>query len=163
MAKLCEMCGGRRAEKFCLVEGVALWLCAKCSALGKEVTRPRVDAAALAARRASGMHALRAEIVSAVVPDFASRIRKAREGKGLTQGELAARANIKESFIIRIENDKARPDIATAQKLEKTLGISLVVQETASQKTTAAQTKTAPSIVMGGVLTMGDVLKVKKD
>jgi len=162
MAKLCELCGGRRAEKLCLVEGVALWLCAKCSVLGKEVTRPRVDAVAIAARRAAGM-AVRTEIVSAVVPDFASRIRKAREGKGLSQGELAARANIKESFIIRIENEKARPDITTAQKLEKTLGISLVVQETASQKNTATQTKTAPIVAGGGVLTMGDVLKVKKD
>jgi len=161
MVKMCEMCGGRRAEKYCLVEGVPLWLCVKCSVLGKEVTRPRFDAVALAARRKAGMPP-RNEIVSAIVPDFASRIRNAREKKGLTHEELAARANIKESFITRIESDKARPDITTAQKLEKTLGIKLVVQESITPgKDGTAQSKTAPAL--GGVLTMGDVLKVKKD
>lgn len=159
MAKLCEMCGGRRAEKYCFVEGVALWLCAKCSALGKEVTRPRVDAAAIAARRAAGMPP-RAEVVSAIVPDFASRIRRARDKKGLTQGELAAKSNVKESFITRIENEKARPDIATAEKLEKALGITLVTQES-SAAAGKAQQKTAP--VLGGTLTMGDVLKIKTE
>lgn len=54
-----------------------------------------------------------------------SRIRLARELKGLTLRALAERAGISPSFLSQLENDKSSTSIGTARKLAAVLGITL--------------------------------------
>lgn len=163
MVKFCEICGKRRTEKRCIVEGVALWVCGKCAVLGREVSYPRhVDQAGVP--RHGGVYkrpgfAKPTEVVSRVDPNFAKLVRRARESKGFTQGDVAKKTNIKESFIARIEQDRASPDLDTAGKLERCLGITLVMLESAGAVEDLQEKKAETG--RGAGLTLGDVLKIK--
>ncbi len=61
-----------------------------------------------------------------IVPDYDSKIRKAREEMGLTQEVLAKYVGEKVSVIKRIEMGKLKPTIELAKKLEKVLKVTLL-------------------------------------
>ena len=47
-----------------------------------------------------------------------------REAKGLTQVDLAARAKVERTYIVKLESgDKKNPSLAILQKLAKALGV----------------------------------------
>ena len=52
------------------------------------------------------------------------RIKKLREGKGLSQGELGKLVNVGNTTISQWENDKRTPDLATLDKLANVLKTS---------------------------------------
>lgn len=52
------------------------------------------------------------------------RIKKLREGKGLSQGELGKLVNVGNTTISQWENDKRIPDLATLDKLANVLKTS---------------------------------------
>ena len=52
---------------------------------------------------------------------------EARENKGLTQGELAEMAGVKQSAIARLESMKAVPQIDTIFKVLRPLGYTLAI------------------------------------
>jgi transcriptional regulator with XRE-family HTH domain len=54
--------------------------------------------------------------------DFAVRLRRAREGSGLTQAELAARAGTTQSAVARLERRGANPTLDTADRLLRATG-----------------------------------------
>ncbi len=57
-------------------------------------------------------------------PDFATTLRKLREAKGLTQGELADRAGLHRVYVTKLETGaETNPTLATLRSLAKALGI----------------------------------------
>jgi len=91
-----------------------------------------------------------------VVPDFAERVRSARERLGWTQRMLAQKARVSENVIRRIEAGTLTPSIDLARRLEKILGIKLlepVVEEGEDYGSEKSEF----------YLTLGDVAEIKED
>lgn len=91
-----------------------------------------------------------------VVENYAELIRSAREAVGLTRDALARTVGVRESVLRRIEAGQLVPDPSLARKLERVLGIRLLVP--------ADLERTDFSIGGGQVdLTLGDVVEVRED
>ncbi len=89
--------------------------------------------------------------------DYAQVIREAREKKGWTQKELSNQLIERLSMIRRIESGKMQPDEVVIQKLEKTLGITLMVPTTDIPEI-KLETKLPSDITLGDIVH----LKTKK-
>ena len=139
----CEMCGEtiRGAPKLVRVEGAELQVCSKCEKFGTEVQQPRRTGLARPspAVTKTGRPGASTAVPSAyrkrdlfdymegeIVDDYAVRIRRAREEKGLSQKDLALQLKEKEHLIRKIENSELVPEEDVRKKLEKALSIRLV-------------------------------------
>jgi len=60
---------------------------------------------------------------------FGTNLRKRREAAGVSGNQLAARANIDQSAISKIENGKRRPSKPEMQRLVDDGGIGLTIEE----------------------------------
>ncbi len=60
-----------------------------------------------------------------IINEFGKRVREARENAGLTQLDLAAKADIDIRQIQRIENSENATSIVNAYKVAKTLGVAI--------------------------------------
>lgn len=56
---------------------------------------------------------------------MATRIRRLRQARFLTQAELAKRARLHPISLVRIETGSATPRVATLRRLAKALGVDL--------------------------------------
>ncbi|MDO9263586.1 MAG: helix-turn-helix transcriptional regulator [Desulfosalsimonadaceae bacterium] len=65
------------------------------------------------------------EVVEAHVLNSVPMIRAWREYMGITQGELAARMDVSQAAIAKLERPLAKPRAATLRKIANALGISL--------------------------------------
>ena len=59
------------------------------------------------------------------VATFGQKVRAAREERGLTQAELAARARLSQAHLSFLEQDQREPSLSIAVRLARELGISL--------------------------------------
>jgi len=169
----CEMCGRpveRRRAKIVYIEGARLTLCPECYAkvsrrivttevrtLTQEVTkRPRMQARP---EMHTWSHRRRRKLEEyEVVPDYAERVRKAREKLGWTQRMLAEAVKESENVIKRIESGRLVPSIDLAERLERVLGIKLlepVVEE-------IPQTYQSRQVSNIKELTLGDIAAIRK-
>jgi len=108
-----------------MVDGSILEVCNSCVNLGeKEVKEtPRNQ---LKARPRMMVHTQKIDLEEMeIVQDYALVIKRAREKMGLSQDDLARRANEKASVISLIESSKMKPSILIGQKLERALKINL--------------------------------------
>ena len=169
----CELCGrpirDPRQARRVMVEGAVLVVCPHCYA--RLVKQGRVKAEEgprykPVARRPSGGKAVGRTVVSRkrlprrileeefeVVPDYAERIRRARQRLGWSTKILAEKVGEKETVIKRIEAGRLKPSIELAQRLERLLHIELlepVIDE-------------APSTGGGDedYFTIGDLIKIR--
>jgi len=166
----CEMCGDtiRGTPKLVRVEGAELQVCSKCEKYGTEVQQKRRPQSASArpvpgpARTSPAAHAgatayrkrdLFDYMDGEIVEDYAVRIRKAREEKGLSQKDLAMQMKEKEHLIRKIENAELIPEDDVRRKIEKALGIRLV-ESTADSEEKKKENKLVP--------TLGDVTIIRK-
>jgi len=138
---LCEICGEKRAVTKVTTDGIDFSVCDACTKFGREVRRvevPRVKSVRMDNRD--------------ILPDYDSRIRKARESRGLSFKELANGMAVKQSTLEKVERGKMLPDKGLLKKLEKFLNITLtgVVSEGESLR------KNLPEA------TLGDLAIVKK-
>lgn len=62
---------------------------------------------------------------SAGTATLGEKIRTAREARGLTQAELAARAHVAQAYLSYLEQDQREPSLAIAARLSRELGITL--------------------------------------
>ena len=58
---------------------------------------------------------------------IAERVRQAREGRGLTQAELAARIGSTQPALARLEAGGVTPNLDTLHRVAEALGLKLVV------------------------------------
>ena len=120
----CGICGKKESNIIALVEGVLLTVCQNCAQYGKVVQVKEIEEHSvkplMKERRASS------EPEEALVPDYAERIKKAREALHLKQEELAQKIAEKESLIHTIESGKIVASFAVIKKLERFLHITLI-------------------------------------
>ncbi len=165
----CEMCGRpvhRREAYIVYLEGTRLVVCPACySRIAKRASKALPYTEAMrrpkpAARRPGPRPRARPRRASLdefeVVPDYAERVRRAREKLGWSQRTLAQAVREGENVIKRIEAGRLTPSIDLARRLEKVLGIKLlepVVEESHAALPPAERVKD---------ITLGDIVIVRK-
>jgi len=133
--KECPICGGiiwGRGQKV-LIEGAKITVCQSCAQHGKKIQdKPKIykgKKPSYAKQKPPTKKPIsRRDIIDEieVVPDFASRIRKARNVHGLNQDQFAQKLNEKPSLLRRIEAGKVEPTIKLAKKIEQVYQIKLL-------------------------------------
>ncbi len=168
----CELCGRPVEGKRFLVilEGVRMYVCRSCyNKLAKRKTvktgepsitpRPQqVQKMYKPAKRSPKPMPRRYIGELEVVPDYAQRIKKARERLGWSLQVLAQKVGEKESVLRRIEAGRLTPTIDLARKLENILKIKLlepIVEGGEEFYYTSSKPKT-------GELTLGDIVTIRK-
>jgi putative transcription factor len=90
-----------------------------------------------------------------VVEEYAEVIRRARESMGLSREALASYIGVKESVLRRVESGQLVPDVQLARKLEKALGVKLLVPAQQGEADAGAPARKE--------LTLGDVAEVRDE
>lgn len=150
----CELCGKETNLFKAVIEGTELKVCKECAGFGEIIgkIRPPVKEKK---KKAVKEKEESPEIVQVMVPDYAKKVKTAREGLGLKQEGLAKKINEKESVIHKIETGHYEPNITLARKLERFLKIKLV-EEQQIEKTE----KKRKDLAAEG-FTIGDIIKLK--
>jgi putative transcription factor len=156
----CEICG-RPIEGEPVpveVDKAVLYVCRSCAArYGKKVfsqVPQQRGAPPPRPRRAPAPRPPPVELE--LVENYGEVIRRARENLGLARETLAVMLGIKETVLRRIEAGQLQPDISLAKKLEKTLGVKLLVE---AQDEGGA--KGGGRVERG--LTLGEVAEIRED
>jgi len=147
--KDCEVCGRKNARIIALVEGLKMRVCENCSKFGKVL---EVEKEKLKEKKIQLPEEI--EVEEDLVEDYAGRVKSAREKKGWTREELAAKLNEKESFLKKVELGEMPPTDRLAEKLEKALGIKLYEVVEISKPTRSKSGKEGT--------TLGDLIEIKK-
>lgn len=166
----CEVCGEGEGSYYILIEGAKLWTCGDCAKRGKIIARPAPPPGEVrrnlklggggAPSRFGGKPAPAVGARPAVsteveiVPDYAERIKAAREKMKIGPDVLAELVMEKQSYLERVENGRALPSESLAKRLEKALGIKLFEQVSYQQAPVERK--------KSGALTLGDLVSVKK-
>lgn len=153
----CEICGmpivGR--PYYAEVDGVEMTLCASCylkltrSGRARPLRRPSPP------KRAASTRQRRVVIEYEIVEDYDDKIKAGRIAKGLTTAELAQKLRISESLLRKIEQGKMKPSIDLARRMERVLGIKLLVP---TEEPEEPETPALPDYP-----TLGDVVVIRKD
>ncbi|MCU4750386.1 multiprotein bridging factor aMBF1 [Halobacteria archaeon AArc-curdl1] len=178
----CEMCGAETSSpKTIKVEGAKLDVCSNCTSFGTEVKQPGSSSSTSTkystssgsgsgsgsassgsggtGGRSSGSSGSRRrdmfDDMDEIVTDYDDRIRRAREGKDLSQSDLANELNEKASLIRKLERGDTLPSDSVQQKLENFLDISLSGGGGTADDTDWDGGKSS------GSYTLGDVVKRK--
>lgn len=165
----CEVCGRHiRGKPYkAIIEGARLVVCNDCALLGsmsweieaKERLRssskpkkPLRSKPKTVTKRQSPL-----EPTLELVKDFGTRIRQARESRGLSHENLGRKINEKVSQLRKLESHKMAPSHKLAKKLEYTLKIKLLVP---LSKSNVSKKLLAPS--QSKAVTLGDLVKNKE-
>ncbi|ABL88249.1 transcriptional regulator, XRE family [Pyrobaculum islandicum DSM 4184] len=154
----CEICGRPiEGEPIPIeVDKAVLYVCKSCAArYGKRVS-PQLQQAVqkkTPPRPKSATPRLQSLDVD-LVENFGEVIKRARENLGLSREALAAMLGIKEAVLRRIESGQLQPDLALAKKLEKTLGVKLLIN-------IAEEGATSGSGRIDRGLTLGEVAEIR--
>lgn len=122
------MCGREAQLVKARIEGTELEVCQECTKFGEVIEKPDIKTKTIPIGRPSRPIPKRKEIIQVILPDYAQKIRQAREKMGLKQEEFAKKLNEKASIMQKIESGQFKPSIDMARKLERRLGIRLVDQ-----------------------------------
>lgn len=151
----CDMCG-RSEEHLYLtdIEGTQLQVCKSCVGYGRVIKKVDPDRKVFLPRASKPK---KEEPQLQIVDDCADLVRLAREKQNLNHMQFARKLNIKESMVHSLESGNFTPSINLARKLERILHVTLIEDITTDEVTTPTKGKS------GGSLTIGDILKVKKN
>ena len=158
------MCGTETgAPKTVKIEGAELDVCGDCAEFGTEV---RTDSSSDSGTTSGGTSGgggggggggRRRDMfddMDELAQDYDSRIRSARESRGLSQEDLAKELNEKASLIRKLERGDVLPSDGVQKKLERKLDITLT--EGAADEDTEWEGGSST-----GSYTLGDVVKRK--
>jgi putative transcription factor len=118
----CEMCGKDTKLFRTLIEGSEMMVCRECTKYG--IILPEKVAVRIK-RSVPYSKDVFDEMKKELVEGWGSKIKEARERKGLTREQLGAKIGEKTITIAKIENEELRPPDETVKKLEKFLEINL--------------------------------------
>jgi len=110
----CEICGERKAVARVKLDGVEFAVCEGCTRFGTVIPEPP-------AKKPTEVREEKEDIL----PDYAQRIKKAREKKGLNLEGLARSIMEKKTVLAKVEAGRMLPDTKLVKKLEKFLGVTL--------------------------------------
>ncbi len=120
----CEICGAEVSRLYKVeIDGVVLNVCRECAKLGKRIEQPRKF------RRRKLIDSGKEIDDTELDPDYAKKIVKARELLKYTREELAKKLGVKLSFWERIEKGDAKPTIEIAKRIERVLGVQVMVKK----------------------------------
>lgn len=143
----CEICGKPLlGERKARIDGVVFRVCDGCVKLGDEM--PVI----MPVKKKAGAEPFISEDDYVTVPDFGGKLKNARERKGISQEELAARIMEKASVIRRVEHNFEAGEMIM-KKLERFLGIKFY------EKPESAALKGGKGEL---ALTIGDVAEVRR-
>jgi len=148
----CDMCGSKGEMFKVNIDDSVLTVCIECSKFGKVIST--VKPKEMQKKKEAKEEKQKIVVVSFVMQDYAEKVKKARETRGLRQEEFAKKINEKESVIHNIESGRFEPPIELAKKLEKILHIKLVEQY--------EDLKGIPQKTREDTYTIGDFIKIKK-
>lgn len=134
---ICEVCGATVEIAYEVIyKGSRGFACENCisryglirvrkgSAPPRKVVRPKPT---ITTRKKSGSGFKMLEEGPEFVDNYGLLIRRAREGMGLTQEQLAKKLGIKLSYLKKIEAGVIPPSIDLAKRIERTLNIKILV------------------------------------
>jgi putative transcription factor len=161
----CDMCGKTGTLYKAEIEGVRMNVCENCARHGKvfhEIRQENPKEKAKEEKRVREIlerkeSARKPEVTLLIVKDYSSRIKNARERKGLKQEDFAKKINEKESLLHMLESGHMEPNIELARKLEHALGIRLI-EEFVEQPNELKGEKPKAD----GPMTLGDVINIKR-
>lgn len=140
------------------IEKSRMVVCESCAKYGKVLHEIKVQEISKKKEIAPSKEAPKApETIQIIVKDYSSKIKNARERKGIKQEDFAKVINEKESLIHHLESGKMEPNMVLAQKLEKVLGIKLI-EEVVLEK----EEKKEGLKPHNGPMTLGDLINLKK-
>jgi len=147
------MCGKETEDLFkARIEGTEMAVCRPCTKYGKVFSS--IKQRDEKTKKFSLTQPKEEKPEETVIENFSQLIRKARENSGLIQEDFAKKINEKLSILQKMEAGLFLPSLDNAKKLERMLGLKLVVLS----ENKAAPQETAKS----GELTLGDVIKIRK-
>jgi len=162
----CEVCGHKIHTEpiFALIEGAKLTVCVECSKHGKIIHQEEVAASKPTLKKTQAPMTVvqkkpiiaNVQITQELTPDYANKIRAAREKLVLTHEELGKKINEKASVLRNLEVGKMEPNNQLASKLEHMLKIKLLVP--VSEEKVGQFSKSADHDV-----TLSDLIKIDKD
>ncbi|MEM3791583.1 MAG: multiprotein-bridging factor 1 family protein [Candidatus Micrarchaeaceae archaeon] len=118
----CEICGKETSEVYEVeVGGAKLIACKDCAKTAKGAKRIGAEEKPRAKKTKE-----RKENEKEIVEGYGKIIKEARQRMGLELKVLAEKINEKESYLLRVEQEKTLPNETLVKKLEKELGIKLV-------------------------------------
>jgi putative transcription factor len=133
----CELCGKHSKElSRVIVEGVLFLVCNRCAKFGRtaqglsfrKLTKlefaERLKKRALFLKEKDIFEEQKGELVE----DYSKRIREARLKLGLTPEQLGKKINERKTVITKLESGAMRPTDELVRKLERALGIKLVIK-----------------------------------
>ena len=144
---LCEMCGKDVvATSRVRIEGSVLALCPDCARFGQPVDPSPAPPASIAPARGPAPLAGGARLVAPrrrleerdlyteigeleLAPDWAKRVRQAREARNWKPEDLGKKLNEKKSIVLKIESGSFHPPDELVRKLEHLLKIRLRAEE----------------------------------
>ncbi len=145
----CEMCGREGNLTKADIEGSVLSVCDDCSSFGTVIS----SRLALRQRISGSSHLLQPEKELTLVPNYPLIIKQKRESISMTQEDFAKKIGEKISLVHKIETGHFDANISIAKKIERVLGLKLVIEETVpdapAQKSQSA------------AYTIGDILRAK--
>ncbi len=174
----CEMCGAETSSPSTIkVEGAELDVCGDCTDFGTEVRQQESSGTSTkystssssgqssgggtgSSRSSGGGGGGRSrgsdmfDDVEELAADYDDRIRRAREGAGLSQEDLAKELNEKASLIRKLEQGNMLPSDSVQTKLERKLDVSLT-------STGGTEDTDWESDSSSGSYTLGDVVERK--
>ena len=152
---LCEMCGKNNNLMLAEIEGVELKVCSVCAKHGK------VRAGSVHSDYRSGYSRRfpppKEEPEERVISTFAQLLRGIRERSRLNLEDFAQFLNEKESIVSKWEGGSVSPNLEEAKRLQKLLGVGLIVKEEMGGE--LKQEKHKPG---EDTFTLGDFIKIKK-
>ena len=89
------------------------------------------------------------------IENYNAKIKEKRESLGLTIADLAKTIKEKESLLRKIESGKIAPTLDVAKKLEKALGIKILVRESFEGSAMMGERKSKD-------ITLGDIIEFKR-
>ncbi|MGC8568046.1 MAG: helix-turn-helix domain-containing protein [Candidatus Micrarchaeia archaeon] len=149
----CEICGRKTNTIYIVnIDGAEFRVCKEC-ARGRKIIKKVEQKPQLAV---VGHKSKYNEPEYSIIEGYGRVIREARERMQLPIKTLAEMLNEKESFLLRVEEEKTEPSEALAKKLEKLLNIKLLAQQEEQQKPEKAIQN------LGTDATLEEFIKIKK-
>jgi putative transcription factor len=147
----CEICGKKTSDVYIVnVEEVELRVCTKC-AQGKKIVSKVLEKGAKQGLQKNYQRERKNDFEQ-LIEDYGAAVKQARESMKLPIKVLAEMLNEKETFLLRIEEEKAKPSEELRKKLEKALAIRLT-------EVAGTETENTGSRGGGDKATLGDFMK----
>lgn len=122
----CDICGREDVRAIVLVEGAKMLACGGCMRSGKILHMLVDDDKEVSREAVFERKKAPFEDEKEIIDGYGTKIKNARDRMRLPISVIAEKVNEKESYIDAIENERLKPSLAVAKKLEKELSIKLI-------------------------------------